>query len=262
MLNDRIACRLLATDNGKIITKSTSIAGKLDLNEFNQLPIDLQQLIKNDKQFGVMKPRHAHGWITYKVYSFDKEINSVEMDHIIRMALFRLSRKLNLKFRPAYRDEDPDLKIDFTDPQHDPDMTGQTLAYHGYPLTGSKYYGICRINKNYFYTIHGQRLNLHFIDPEHYPDASLAKKAPTWDLDQILGHEFWHGVLGCGHDGKAGNLMSANYTMMAEYPTERDYIRGAAKVGWKAKKEQWKEERLEKWFMAKAEEFPIWVSQI
>lgn len=252
-------CRLSIGSNGKVIGEDIVLTP----TQIKELPVDIQNLITEDKKLGLLKPKRSDGWYTFKCYDVDKELNFEQLDHIIRMALFRWSKKMKVKFRPAKENEDPDLKLYFTDPQHDTQMYGSTLAYHYYPMGDSNTLkGICRINRNYYYTINGVRLNLHFIDPDHYPDAGKAQEAPTWDLDQILGHEFGHGIFGLMHDGKDGNMMSSSYTHMSEYPTDRDYTRAAAKVEYKPVRDQVKEARLEEWFIAKSEEFPIWVNQI
>lgn len=246
-----LICRLLNT--GKCEFDRIELNGK-------DLPIDLQGLIKQDRQYGFLTP-DSKGWITYRVYDGDKEVSLEAVDWMVRVALGQYQLKYEVKFRRASKNEEPMLRISFSDPQTDKYMTGSTLAYHGYP--GGALRGICRINRNYFYTSHGLRINLHFIDPEHYPDASKAKNAPTWDLDQILLHEFGHGVFGLQHDGQSGMVMSAFYTHMSEVIDPRTSARIQAK-GFKLRKarEQWKEERLQKWLMARLESSPVWVNQI
>lgn len=244
-----LICRLLNT--GKCEFDKIELNGK-------DLPIDLQGLIREDRKFGFLTP--VDGWITYRVYDGDKEISQNDVEYLVRVALGQYQLKFDVKFRPAGKLEDPMLKISFSDPQTDKNMTGSTLAYHGYPSGALR--GVCRINRNYFYTVHGLRLNLHYIDPEHYPDASKAKSAPTWDLDQILLHEFGHGVFGLQHDGKAGMVMSPHYGQMSELIDPRTSARIQAK-GFKlrATRERWKEERLLKWQAARLETLPIWVIQ-
>jgi len=243
-----LICRLLNT--GKCEFDRIELNGK-------DLPIDLQNLIREDKKYGFMTPP-SDGWITYRVYDGDKEISRDGVEDLVRIALLQYQLKFQVKFRPAKKDHEAMLKISFSDPQTDKYMTGSTLAYHGYPGGGLR--GICRINRNYYYTSHGLRLNLHIIDPEHYPDASKAKSAPTWDLDQILLHEFGHGVFGLQHDGQSGAVMSAFYPHMSELLDPRTSARIEAK-GFKLRptREQWKEQRLQKWLMVKLENQPIWV---
>lgn len=247
-------CRLVVGKDGK------ARAEGIDINNFKDLPIDLQNLINEDKKYGKILPP-ANGWITYKVYDGDKEMNREDVEYLVRIALGNYQRKFDIKFRPAKDFESAMLKISFTDPQHDKNMTGSTLAYHYYPYFTEKR-GICRINRNYYYTVHGRRLNLSIIDPEHYPDPTKAKEAPTWDLDQILIHEFGHGIFGLQHDGQSGTTMSATYQHMTEFLDERTIKRIEAK-GYKKRGllAQWKEQRLEKWLKARAEHLPIWVEQ-
>lgn len=231
---------------------------RIELNG-DELPIDLQNLIREDKKYGYLTP-DSSGYITYRVYDGDREMPLEAVSDLVRMALTQYQLKFQVKFRRAKRTEKAMLNISFSDPQTDKYMTGSTLAYHGYP--GGALRGICRINRNYYYTSHGLRLSLHVIDPEHYPDPAKAKNAPTWDLDQILLHEFGHGVFGLQHDGRAGMVMSPYYGQMSELLDPRTSARVEAK-GFKPrpKREQWKEERLQKWLMAKMEPQPIWVEQ-
>lgn len=244
-----ILCRLL--------NDGTCQFDRIELNG-NDLPIDIQNLIREDKKYGYLTP--VDGFVTYRVTDGDKEITRSEVGYLVRLALQQYQLKFDVKFRPAKRDEKEMLNIGFSDVTTDKYMTGSTLAYHGYPNGALR--GICRINRNYFFTVHGRRLNLHEIDPEHYPDPEKAKSAPTWDLDMILMHEVGHGIFGLQHDGQSNTVMAALYPHMSEYLDPRTISRIEAKgVRRRPVKTKREELRYKQWLEYKLENFPIWLKR-
>lgn len=220
--------------------------GKIVIGDNTPIPTDLQALIDTDKQYGLLDA-DPDGWITWKVYDYDTEVNLEQVNYLVRVALMGWGFKVNAKFRPANR-YPPCLKIYFSDPEHDPNMTPATLAYHYYPMGKSNSMrGVCYINRSYYYTIDGKPLDLSIIDPKNYPKpAGLDGK--TYDLDRILRHEFGHGVFGLQHDGSIGNCMSAYYDKGSEFLTDRDIFRAAAKVG----KKTLKAKMLDSWYKIKS----------
>jgi hypothetical protein len=97
-----------------------------------------------------------------------------------------------------------------------------------YPLGGSTN-GICVINTRFYWTLSGKAVNMHLIDPIHYPDESTAPvQGMSWDLDQVLGHEFGHGILGLQH--YIEGLMAYRYDLMTEFTIDVDIIRGSQKI--------------------------------
>lgn len=229
-------CRLEINSNGDIITT----------DDTNQLESELRDLIQSDKKYGLLSP-DSKGWITWQTYDYDSEITIDQVNYCIRIALTGWQHKVNAKFRPAKKGDDAILKIYFSDPQHDPNMTANTLAYHYYPFVREKR-GICVINRDFYFTVDGKPVSLTIIDPKNYPKPTT-RKGKTYDLDQVLRHEFGHGVFGLQHDKNEANVMSANYAKGAEFLTDRDVIRAAAKVG----KKTLKSKILERWYRVKSE---------
>ena len=104
--------------------------------------------------------------------------------------------------------------------------------YHYYPISNSsnRLRGLCVINKDFFWTTSGKTLDMHYIDPEHYPESNSGYGGKTYDLDQVYTHEVLHG-LGLPHSKTSGNVMSPNYGIMAEWLSDEDIARIQAKYG-------------------------------
>ena len=117
-----------------------------------------------------------------------------------------------------------------TDPEKE--LKASTLMYHYYPIsnTSNRLRGLCVINKDYFWTTEGGTLDMHYIDPEHYPEPNSGYGGKTYDLDQVYTHEVLHG-LGLPHSKESGNVMSPNYGIMAEWLSDEDIARIQAKYG-------------------------------
>ena len=74
----------------------------------------------------------------------------------------------------------------------------------------------------------GNPVSLHWVDPINYPDINTAPvQGMAHDLDQVLGHEFGHGILGLSH---FAGIMANNYGIMSEFPIYNDIIRGSFKI--------------------------------
>ena len=136
-------------------------------------------------------------------------------------------------FQP-FNGEYADFRIEFrtvaTDPEKE--LKASTLMYHYYPISNSanRLRGLCVINKDFFWTTAGGSWDMHYIDPEHYPEPNSGYGGKTYDLDQVYTHEVLHG-LGLPHSKTAGNVMSPNYGIMAEWMSEEDIARIQAKYG-------------------------------
>ena len=100
-----------------------------------------------------------------------------------------------------------------------------------YPL-GSQNDGKCVVNSKYYWTNDGKGVDMHKIDPIHYPTESVSNpRGKTFDLDKVLRHEFGHGVFGLPHSQYDNVIMSANENRMHEHLQDEDVIRAQAKAG-------------------------------
>ena len=209
---------------------------KSNIIEFNSAQLnstEINSIIEEDKQYGVFQPFNGEHY-TYRVLNEDEEITNEKVLKSIEYSYRRISLRTNLKFRRAREGEYADLRIEFRTVDTDPEkeLQSSTLMYHYYPISNSTHRlrGLCVVNKDYFWTTAGGSLDMHYIDPEHYPEPNSGYGGKTYDLDQVYTHEVLHG-LGLPHSKTAGNVMSPNYGIMAEWMSDEDIARIQAKYG-------------------------------
>jgi len=194
---------------------------------------DLNLILEEDKKYGVFQPKNG-SYYTYRVLNEDEEITNKQVLKSIAYSYRRISLRTNLKFRRAREGEYADFRIEFRTVESDPEkvLKSSTLMYHYYPIHSStnRLRGLCVINKNYYWTSTGGSLDMHYIDPEHYPEPNSGYGGKTYDLDQVYTHEVLHG-LGLPHSKESGNIMSPNYGIMAEWMSDEDIARIQAKYG-------------------------------
>jgi hypothetical protein len=170
----------------------------------------------SDKKFGVLKPKNGL-YFTYKILSVDTELTHKKVHKAVANALNRWHFPLKFDFKRAIDGEAVDITIQFNSEAEDPILNSSTLAYMYYPLGGITN-GKMVINTRFFWTLDGKAVNMHFIDPIHYPDVTTAPiQGLSHDLDQVMGHEFGHGILGLQHFFEG--LMAFRYDLMAEFTT-------------------------------------------
>jgi hypothetical protein len=206
---------------------------------------EIDEIIQEDKRYGVFEPRNG-SYFTYRVLNDDEEITNKQVLKSIQYSFRRISLRTNLRFRRAREGQYADLRIDFRTVESDEDrqLSENTLMYHYYPInnTTNKLRGLCVVNKNYYWTSMGGGLDMHYIDPKNYPRKGTGVTGKTYDFDQVYTHEVLHG-LGLPHSKKAGNVMSPNYGIMAEWMSEEDIARIQAKYG----KRTMSESRIRRW---------------
>lgn len=201
---------------------------------------NIDDIIEEDKKYGIFKPKNGE-YFTYKVLNEDEEITNKQVLKSIQYSYRRISLRTNLKFRRARKGEYADFKIDFRTVDTDPEkqLTPSTLMYHYFPINdpNNGLRGLCVVNKDYFWTTSGKSLDMHHIDPEHYPEKGSGYIGKTYDFDQVYCHEVLHG-LGLPHSKGDGHMMSPNYGIMGEWLSEEDIKRLQAKYGVRVIKER------------------------
>jgi len=206
---------------------------------------ELTQIIEEDKRYGKFEPFNGE-YYTYRVMNEDKEITNKQVLKSIEYSYRRISLRTNLKFRRARDGEYADFRIEFRTVETDPEqeLKPSTLMYHYYPIsnTSNRLRGLCVVNKNFFWTTTGEGLDMHYIDPDNYPEPNSGYSGKTYDFDQTYTHEVLHG-LGLPHSKTAGNVMSPNYGIMAEWLSDEDIARIQAKYG----KRNISENKIKRW---------------
>ena len=221
-----IICRAITSGNAIKFRSEKIINGKTIGILDDPISIDLENVINNDKKYGLLIPKNGKSF-GYFIVNKDKEITHKQARKGVYNALFRWWLELKFEFHRAKTLEEADLKFYFRTEEEDEILNSSTLAYMFYPL-GSKNNGICVINMRFWWTLSGQGVDLHLQDPVNYPNPTGKTQGSSWDLDQVLGHEIGHGVFGLPH---YIGMMASNYGEMEEYLTLEDILRGGAKVG-------------------------------
>jgi hypothetical protein len=215
-MNEAMICKAI-TNGHEVTFSSVKVAG-----------LNLENQITDDKKFGFLEPKD--GVIKWRLINSDEEITERNARRAVAHAFFRWYLHVPIQFKRARGSEEADVTIEFRSEEEDSILNPSTLAYMYYPLGGSTN-GICVVNKRFYWTNHGKGIDMHLIDPEHYPEMGSGFKGKTWDLDQVLAHEFGHGVFGLPHSQHEDRIMSAGYGMMDEFLHDEDIFRAQAKAG-------------------------------
>ncbi len=213
-------CELILNDKGTI--ESTDSA--------KDTIRTIEQQIQFDKRYGNFTPRNGK-YFTFKVYSGDKEISHKTVVKAVHYAFKGWTIRTKIKVKRARKNELPDFRIYFRTVAEDPLLKKNTIMYHYYPISdvNNPKRGVCVINADFYYTVHGNPISMHEIDPDNYPeDTKITGK--TMDIDAIIRHEFGHGF-GLPHDEKSPTVMYYSAGGMAEFPAPRDIARIQAKLG-------------------------------
>ena len=211
---DEKICRALVMHNNKV--------------QFSSLKTEGGDIIENDKKYGFLKPKN--GVLTFSIINRDGEITEKGVDRAVKLALKAWSLYVPINFIKVKTNGD--IRIEFRSENEDKILNQNTLAYMYYPL-GSINDGHCVVNTRYWWSNSGKGVDMHKIDPLHYPKPQTKVLGQSWDLDQVLRHEFGHGIFGLQHDPEPKNIMSSNYGLMNEYLSDIDVVRARAKAGTK-----------------------------
>ena len=189
----------------------------------------LANQLEDDKNYGFLEP--TNGKLTYILLNYDEEIKDKSARRAVAMALFGWRIRVPIRFRRVKRIIDADITVEFRSEAEDEILDANTLAYMYYPLGGLND-GKCVVNTRFYWTNDGKGVDMHKIDPLHYPAESDSNpRGKTYDLDQVLRHEFGHGVFGLPHSKHDNVVMTGNESRMHEHLQDEDVIRAQAKAG-------------------------------
>lgn len=205
-------CRMLVWYDGK--------------SEFSSISVEDNNVVEADKKYGFLHPKN--GVLTFSITNRDGELSEKAVDRAVKFALKEWSLYVPITFKKV--SVNGDIRVEFRNEYEDKILNKNTLAYMYYPM-GGKTNGLCVVNTRFYWTNHGKGVDMHKIDPTHYPTPQDKVKGQSWDLDQVLRHEFGHGIFGLPHNVNPDNIMSSNYGKMNERITESDVFRARAKAG-------------------------------
>ena len=191
--------------------------GQLKYDGPTNSKLTLSDQITEDKKYGIMKPANDK-YFTYRVMDWEgRLINSSQIQRGVTYIWEELERKLNIDVRRAKLDEIADFKVYFRRTIDDQLLDSNTIMYHFFPINDIKSpnRGVCVVNADFPFTVNGKPADLHYIDPEHYPDLS-GLMGKTYDFDQVYRHEIDHGM-GLPHSKNTLKVLSSHYGIMAEY---------------------------------------------
>jgi len=191
--------------------------------------VTLSNQLEDDKKFGFLEP--TNGILTYIILNNDREIKEKQVRRAVGMALFGWRMRVPIKFRRVKNRLDADIILEFRSEEEDEILNSNTLAYMYYPLGGVNN-GVCVINKRFHWTNDGKGVDMHYVDPVHYPTPKHTNPiGKTYDLDKVLRHEFGHGIFGLPHSQNNNVIMTGNESIMSEHLQDEDVIRAQAKAG-------------------------------
>jgi len=216
-------CRAILDKDGNIKFESQVVKGST-----------LQQIIEDDKRYGVMKPRNGK-YFTYKVMDWDgKWISNEKIVQGVTLAWNKVEKVVSLKFKEAILDEYADFKVYFRKVADDPLLSKNTLQYQYYPISNfnNPNRGVCVVNADYDWTRSGRSIPLHEYDPINYPKP-VKGTVQTFDFDATYEHEGPGHGLGLPHSPNRNTKMYFNYSGMAESVFDEEFAETIAR--WRAK---------------------------
>lgn len=173
-------CRALVDPTGKITYESAVAIGST-----------LQQIIEDDKKYGVMVPYNGK-YFTIKVFDWkNRWMNSKQITKGIQLAWNTVEKVIDIDVRFAKEGEYVDFKVFFRSTADDPLLTNNTLQYHYYPISDfqNPKRGVCVVNIDFDWTIDGKGINHNDYDPENHREVFPHGSVKTYDFDDIYVHE-------------------------------------------------------------------------
>lgn len=243
---------LLLNNLPACITKIKS--GKITYSGAESMNTSLFDIILEDKSYGKMQPRNGKDF-TFAIYDiYGVEVTNRQVLLAVTLAWEQWEIETPIKVRKAKSNENPDFRVYFKNPTTDKTLTKSTIMYNYFPINdlNHKYRGLCVVNTDFYYSVHGQGIPMHIIDPIHYTPDDKAKGSSI-DLDQVFSHEFGH-ALGLPHSKQPNNVMSGNYGVMAEYLSLEDIARIRAKYG-ERKYVSNLYDRIKAWFKIRSDKY-------
>ena len=215
-------CRLVFED-GRIVSYGPSA-----------LSINIEQIVQEDKKYGVFKPRNGK-YFTFRVLDVnDKEIDDEFVNRAELLSFQSYTKRFNFDVKKAKPGEYADFRTIFRTPENDErkEMTNGTIMYHFFPIAdyNNPNRGLCVVNPKFWFTSHGESLPMYIMDPDHYTKEDTVSRGPTIDYDAVTRHERGHGF-GLPHDPAPNTTMSTPYPSIREFLDERTIFRMIKKYG-------------------------------
>lgn len=219
----------------------------------------LEDQIKEDRRYGIMIPRNGE-YFTFRAMDWNnKWITSKQINKGITLAWQEAEIEIPIDVRKAKPGELEDFKIYFRSTADDPELTRNTIMYHYYPIQDptNPLRGVCVVNTDFNFTIHGEGVSMFDIDPDHYTEDTKVKGF-TVDFDQVYGHEGPGHGLGLPHSPNSDKKMSSSLGRMIEFmhmefPLET-IPRLIAKYGKRSMPSRWRK-RWRNWYRVRSENY-------
>lgn len=222
-----------------LLCKAEVKKGKVEFSGPANTGRTLEEQIQEDKKYGMMVPRNGK-YFTWEAKDWrGRHISQKQVNYGINLAWTQAELEIVLDVKKAQPFDIPDFKIEFRRTIDDPELTSNTLMYHYYPINNqdNPFRGLCVVNTDFPWTVHGNPLSMHEIDPVHYPahpedfPEHIDSTGGTFDFDQVYTHEGPGHGLGLPHSPNRWEVMYGNYSGMAEFFTTWDKARLVAKYG-------------------------------
>jgi len=216
----------------------------------------LKEQIQEDKKFGMMYPRNEK-YFTWKAEDWEgNHIKKKQVLYGINLAWTQAELEIPIDVKRARPKEPADFRIAFRRTEDDSDLTKGTLMYHYYPINEVDHplRGLCVVNTDFPWTVHGNPISMHEINPLHYPEDTKST-GQTFDFDQVYTHEGPGHGLGLPHSPLDYQMMSPSYTIMSEFLTKWDKKRLIAKYGARSWWNKWFYKRWINWYKVRSDRY-------
>lgn len=219
----------------------------------------LEQIIQDDKKYGKMIPKNGK-YFTVKVMDWqNKTITQKQLVKAIVYAWLRVEWEIKINCKLAKPGEYADFKVYFRKTSDDPLLTKTTLQYQYYPINTftDPNRGVCVVNTDYPWTIHGDPISMFLIDDVHYKSDTIVKAASI-DFDEVYFHEGCGHGLGLSHSPNTGKKMSWRLDLMAKFIDDEDPAEHVPRLGAKYEIRGWLSYfklRLIKWYRYRSDNY-------
>lgn len=242
-----------------LVCKAIYDKGNIDFVSDHITDTELGDIIEDDKRYGKMVPKNGD-YFTVRIADWeDKLISKKQIKKAVTLAWQQCEIEIPLDVKIAKEGQYADFKVYFRKTADDPELTGNTLMYHYYPISDfdEPRRGVCVVNTDWNWSTHGEPISMHEIDPAHYPPDTTAK-GETIDFDGVYTHEGPGHGLGLPHVKIPYNLMYPSYSYMVEVVSlESPHItipRWTAKYGERQMISRWRA-RWRAWYKARSDRY-------
>ena len=138
----------------------------------------IDTVIQSDKKYGIMSPINGEYFTWRALDTSDNEVSERMLDWGVKLAFKSWKLRIPYKFKKTSKHETPDFRLIFRTPENDErkEMKPNTIMYHYFPISKKDHpnRGLCVINPNFYFTVHGKGVPMYKVDPVNYDGICLS----------------------------------------------------------------------------------------